>query len=102
MKKIEELAEQILINIDGMTDLLYQGKVTEGYSLLNNVINQMDQLIRQIVSYQNESNNRIVDETKLLGSVEEAFKAMEGKDTVLLADIFNYDIKEQLEMIVNQ
>lgn len=102
MKTIEELAKQILKNIDGMTELLYQEKVTEGYTLLNNVISQMDQLIRQIVFYQNETDKIIVDEKKLLGSVEEAFQAMEGKDTVLLADIFSYDIKEQLEQILNQ
>lgn len=102
MNNIKELANQILESIDKMTELLYQEKVTEGYALLNGVIGQMDQLIKQIVTYQNEKNERIVDETKLLGSVEEAFKAMEAKDIVLLADIFNYDIKEQLEQVVNQ
>ncbi len=100
MNKIVSLASQVYKDIDNMTELLYQEKVTEGYAKLNSVVTQMDQLINSIVAYQNQTNEKIIDEVKLLGSVEEAFQAMESQDIVLLADIFSYDIKEQLECLV--
>lgn len=100
MNKIVSLASQVYKDIDNMTELLYQEKVTEGYAKLNSVVTQMDQLINSIVAYQSQTNEKIIDEVKLLGSVEEAFQAMESQDIVLLADIFSYDIKEQLECLV--
>ena len=102
MDKIVSLASQVYENIDKMTELLYQEKVNEGYASLNTVVTQMDQLIKSIVAFQSQSNQKIIDETKLLSSVEEAFKAMEAQDTVLLADIFSYDIKEQLECFIQE
>lgn len=100
MNKIVHLASQIYKDIDNMTELLYQEKVNEGYAVLNTVVTQMDQLINNIVAYQNQTKQKIIDEVKLLESVEEAFRAMESQDAVLLADIFSYDIKEQLECLV--
>lgn len=100
MDIIINLANQVCEKIDVMTELLYQENVTEGYSILNTVIAQMDQLINHISAYQTKTSQTIVDEQKLLGSVGEAFQAMEEKDIVLLADIFNYDIKEQLEQLI--
>jgi len=101
MDMIISLGNQVREKIDRMTELLYQENVTEGYSILSSVIAQMDQLINHIAAYQAKTGQTIIDEQKLLGSVGEALQAMEEKDIVLLADIFNYDIKEQIEQLVN-
>lgn len=101
MDIIINLANQVCEKIDVMTELLYQENITEGYSILNTLIAQMDQLINHISVYQTKTSQTIVDEQRLLGSVGEAFQAMEEKDIVLLADIFNYDIKEQLEQLIH-
>lgn len=102
MKKIKELTQELINHIDEMTDCLYQNNEQKGYAMLNDFIIKMETLIGEIRNYQNESNSRIVDEEKLLSTVGEAFGAMQEKDIVLLADIFNYDIKEQLEMLLEE
>ena len=100
MKKIVEMTKELLNYIEEMTDCLYQNKEKEGYVLLNTVIVKMEQVLGEIISYQKVNSLRIVDEEKLLGAVEEAFKAMQEKDSVLIADIFSYDIKEHLELMI--
>ena len=100
MKNIRELAKELINQIDEMTELLYQNKEKEGYELLNGFIVNMEKLIGEISSYQAQEQKKVVDEEKLLGTVGEAFSAMQENDIVLLADIFSYDIKEQLEQIL--
>lgn len=100
MEKMKELATELLNHIDEMTDQLYQNNEREGYEMLSSFIVKMESLIKEISVYQSENNEKILDEEKLLNSVGEAFKAMQEKDIVLLADIFSYDIKEQLEQIL--
>lgn len=99
MNEIINVAKNIHEQIEDMTEFLYQEKITEGCASLNPILVQMEQLIQEILVYQNGTGQRIMDETKLLGSVQEALQALEAKDYVLLADIFRYDIKEQLEQI---
>lgn len=96
---IRELARKLLVEIDDLTELLYQSKEKEGYVILEQVVMDLQNLITGIVSYQQENNLKIVDENQLLESVGQAFQAMQEKDHVLLADIFSYDIKEQLEQL---
>lgn len=102
MKKIREMTSELLSHIDEMTDLLYQNNEKKGYEMLNVFIIKMEALIGEIRSYQTANNVKVVDEEKLLGSVGEAFKAMQEKDIVLLADIFSYDVKEQLEELLEE
>ncbi|SET23332.1 hypothetical protein [[Clostridium] polysaccharolyticum] len=101
MKKIAEGAKELLNEIDEMTELFYQNKVQEGFLALNVFIEKLEKLLAEISSYQIESNRKVVDEEKLLSSVKEAFKAMQEQDSVLLADLFSYDIKEQLEQVLD-
>jgi hypothetical protein len=100
MKKIAELTKELLNGMDEMTELFYQNKVQEGFLILNVFIEKLEKLLAEISSYQIENNRKVVDEEKLLGSVGEAFQAMQEQDSVLLADLFNYDIKEQLEQVL--
>lgn len=100
MKKIEELSKDLLNGIDGMTELFYQNKMQEGFAALNIFIGKMENLLAEIANYQKENNQKIVAEEKLLGTVGEAFQAMQEQDSILLADLFQYDLKEQLEQIL--
>lgn len=98
--KIEDLARKLLDDIDTMTELLYQNREKEGYALLDPVLGELQNLITVVASFQQENGIAILDHEKMLASVGEAFQAMQGKDHVLVADIFSYIVREQLEQLV--
>lgn len=102
MKEIIELVSSILNEIDKMTEPLYQEKEEEGLAYLNKIIEKIEGLIGHIASYQSQCGSKIIDEEQLLGTIGTAFEALQEKDMVLLADIFHYDIKGQLEQIMQE
>lgn len=100
MQEMVVLANDLLDSIDRMIEPLYQEKEEEGVALLNVVIGKIETMIGYIVAYQTKNAVKLVDENKLLGTVGEAFQALQNKDIVLLADIFNYDVRKQIEQIL--
>ncbi|WP_092558978.1 hypothetical protein [Anaeromicropila populeti] len=100
MENIVELAKLMQEKINIMTELFYQQN-TNAYQYLNVILEGLTQLINLLVQYQAENNEKILDEQELLQSITEAFTAMQEGDNVLLADLFSYNIKEQLQTLID-
>lgn len=91
----------VIIKIEEITDLLYKQEKRLAYSKLNNAIADLSSLIDQL--FQLSSQNELInfDIHSMVSKLGEALQAMQDEDNVLLADILQYEIKEQLQEICN-
>ena len=99
--EIKDLLQQTVLAIEGVTDLFYKQKEKEGYQDLNKTIglisNSMDQLIGSI------GDNEVPEQCQeIIKHLEDALRAMEVRDTILLADILQYELKEKFETLIDQ
>lgn len=92
MKVIIDIINE-MINL--VTDDFYRQKENEGYKQLNELILTLIEFNNEL-SLETKYDKEISELKRILG---EALSALEKKDTVLLADILEYDLKELLESI---
>lgn len=92
--------EKAILSIDDTTALFYQQKIEEGYKKLESTIILLSETINDIYAYELAGNQIGMEENQLVETLTEAMKAMEEKDTVLLSDILQYDLKEIFEKIL--
>jgi hypothetical protein len=92
--KIDDAIQIIELN----TDLFYQNKIDEGYKYLDSTLVKISVAIEEVIKYQENSGQDIQGE-KIVGILTEAMDALEKKDTLLLADILQYELKELLEEV---
>ncbi len=90
MIEINQLVNEITV----VTDYLYQQRLSEGYKGLDGLLANIMTVIDQLFSYKTSASFSF-DENKLVKSLTEAMKAMEVKDSIMLADILSLDIMEQ-------
>jgi len=98
--KVDKL-DDVIQTIDLNTDLFYQNKINEGYSCLDKTLGKISEAIEEIIKYQASSGQDIQGD-KIIKILTEALKALEKKDSLLLADILQYDLKELLVEIRNE
>ncbi len=91
--------EVLITQIEQMNELFYQQKNTEGYATLDLVLAFLMQILGEIYQYQFEDNSVEHDKIELNNILAEAMKAIERKDTVLVADIFQHELIGRLENI---
>ncbi len=96
--------ELVILNqkIDAVTELFYQQKEAQAYQGMAFLVDSMDKALQNILLYKSEHPEAEIDQVKIVSSLMEAMKAMEEKDTVLLADILNYELKETFTSIVEK
>jgi len=99
MNNVKEILITTITKIEKVTDLFYKQKNTEGYAELNSTLLNITTAIDQLFEYKLENNSITIDENKLISNLTEAMHAMEEKDTILLADILQYEIMEQFKNI---
>lgn len=89
MEERMEKLEQVLEEIEKVTGLFYQQKANEGFKETNILIGMLMEL-EQIM------NGTDYDVSEWARGLTEAMEALESKDTVLFADILQYDIADQI------
>lgn len=94
--------EQIMQQIDHVTELFYQQKEQEGYSALNDLLSNLATSIDVLYQYKQQHEEIAFDEQEFQAALVDAMNALEEKDTVLLADVLKYDIYEKYEAVVEQ
>lgn len=95
---IKEYISATKEKIKQVVDLFYQQKNQEGYQELIKVIDSLSEIIALMEKEQ--SNLELVEKNnKLLYSLNNVTDAMINKDTVLQADILNYEITDILDEI---
>lgn len=102
MQSIKGIFAQTIIDIEEVTECFYKQKNKEGYARLDGVLESISSAVDKIFEYKLENNSIEIDETRLISTLTDAMKAIEEKDTILLADIFQYEILEQFQKISNQ
>lgn len=98
--------KKIIVNavqlIRETTELFYQQRVKEGYNKMQDTIAGIMQVVDVLHEYKSVHEEFSLDETRIAGSLTEAMNAMEAGDTVLLADILEYDFIEYLQELSSE
>lgn len=98
MRELKKLIQQVIQEICEISDYLYQQKTAKGYEALNGTLEKIMNIADRLFSISG-NNPDFFDGPTLVESLSFAMKAMEEKDSVLLADILVYEIAGQLQEI---
>lgn len=98
-KKVVETTIQI---IRETTELFYQQKVKEAYAKMQETIDNILKAVDVLHEYMVKNEGFGLEEERLVTSLTDAMNAMQAGDTVLLADILEYDFVEYLQELVVQ
>lgn len=91
---MELILEQIIERIDRITDKFYKQEPQEGLKLLNQSLNLISNGIEQLIK-ECPSGEVSMEYQEIIKYLKEALIAMEERDTILLADILQYELKER-------
>lgn len=93
-----EDVKSIVCEIDEIADLFYMQRNNEAYNKLNGALVQISDILFKL-SVDKDIAIR-VDINKLNEVLHDAMNAMEKKDSVLLADILQYELVEQFNNLI--
>lgn len=82
------------------TELFYQQKVKEAYGKMQDTLTSISQTVDALHEYKSVNEGFALEEERIVASLTEAMNAMKAGDTVLLADILEYDFIEYLEELL--
>ncbi len=85
--------------IQETTELFYQQKQEAAFQKMGNVLTQILAAVDTLHQYAEQKEDFSFDEARVASSLTEAMEAMEAGDTVLLADILQYDFAEYLQEV---
>lgn len=98
MSNLKDWIISVVILFEEAATLFYQQKSQEAYAKLLQGIDELTIIIGKLDEIPvNDSLN--IDKNKLLNTLMEAMHALEDRDTVLIADILQYDLVDQLKAI---
>lgn len=97
MSQEKKVITNTVQTVRGTTELFYQQKDKEGYIKMQDTIAGIMQVVDVLHEYKCVHEEFSLDETRIAGALTEAMNAMEAGDTVLLADILEYDFIEYLQ-----
>lgn len=102
MGQEREIVENAIQVIRETTGLFYQQKIKEAYDKMQNTIDGILKAVDTLHAYKNENKAFGLDEDRFVTSLTDAMNAMQAGDTVLLADILEYDFVEYLQELTEQ
>lgn len=97
MAQEKECILQTIRIIQQTTELFYRQKQEEGFQKMQDTVAAITQMVDKLHQYKEEHENFAYDELVVVKSLTEAMDAIEAGDTVLLADILEYDFVEYLQ-----
>lgn len=100
MNQKKELVVNTIERIKETVDLFYQQKQKTALNELNTVLVDITASIDVLFEYKAAHTEFALDEAKITESLKEAMEALQNMDTVLLADILQYDFVEYMEELV--
>lgn len=86
----------LLEKIDQMTERLYQRKINEGYAMLTNNMSEIGTAVAKEVE---NIGNQKADINRILDAMNMASDAIRVNDSILIADLFHYEIRPELEKL---
>lgn len=100
MSELNISLQELLQSIEHTTDLFYQQKIEDGYIQIQNTVNLLYKAINNLYLHTANGNDIGFDGDKIVRLLTDAMNAMEEKDTILLSDILQYELKEEFEKIL--
>lgn len=94
MNQIKDIVEQI----SGVSNLFYQNKINEGYKELEKLLADFSLLLDGL--YQRGILS--MEDTIVLDILRNTMSAMEQGDSLLVADILEYELKDVLLELMNE
>ena len=102
MEQLRKAIEETIKCVEATASLFYQQKNQEGFQALEPLINGIMTTVNHIQDYQ-LSGHKIIFEDQIFNTVlTAAMKAIEEKDTVLIADILIYEVNEMFQESINR
>lgn len=101
MNEEKEKFIRALKAIDITTELFYQQKSKEGYGCFEDIINCVTELINYMSNQKGKEYNVDINEKEITSILYNAMQSMEANDTILLADILQYELKEEIQRLMN-
>lgn len=95
----EVLLKQMISTIDDITDKFYKQEEQEGYQLLNQSLDMIARIMEWLII--DNIDTTPTKHLEIIKYLEEALQAMEAKDTILLADILQYELRERFQVILD-
>lgn len=92
--QIKDIVEQI----SGVSNLFYQNKINEGYKDLEKLLGDFSLLLDGFY----QSGILSMEDTVVLDILRNTMSAMEQGDTLLVADILEYELKDVLLELMNE
>ena len=102
MEDTEKIIQTAILAIEEVTVLFYQQQENLGYNKLNPALNKIELALNEIFRLKNDNNEIQIDEQRIIGRLSDAMEALAIKDSVLLADILQYEVAEQFKNIMEQ
>lgn len=99
--KMKENIEQLLKDFMEVSDLFYKQKNSEAHNKLLLLLNDIENAMNDLVNLKQEDKNILFDEAKINEILLQAMNALENSDYILLADLINYELKEQFEKVMD-
>lgn len=101
MSEQKELVLKTIEDVKDTVDLFYQQKDAEAFGKFITVLEEMAEAIDALFIYKTEHEGFEMDEAKVCDILKDAMGALQNTDSVLLADILQYDFVEYIEEIVD-
>lgn len=92
----KEIIDKIVDLISNVADLFYQDKLHEGYVRLEELLGELSLTVENLYQVGILS----AEDTSILDILKEIMCAMEQKDTLLIADMLEYELKDTLLQLV--
>lgn len=89
---MKDKLDNLIKKIQQMSELFYQQKNVEGFEYLDQVLEELIQSMNELYNYKFEDNSMECDKIEINDILIRIMKAMEIKDTVLIADIFFHEL----------
>ena len=102
MMDLKQAVQKLSEAIGKTTELFYTQKEAEGYRAFGLLLEPMSGLLDSLFSVRAVQGKPEFDEKELVQLLNDAVNAMEARDSVLLADILQYDFLDRLEQIAGQ
>lgn len=101
MNELSNTLKKVINNINAAVELFYTQKEIQGYNKVNETINDISRTMELLLS--RVEGEQIPDNyMEIIKYLQESLSAIETKDTILLADILQYEIKERFEIILRE
>lgn len=100
MKELDMGIQKLIDRMQQVADLLYQQKLKKGFKLFNDVLGELMTMAEGLFT-DNAAGSCVLDPQRFITNLQEAMKAMENGDCVLLADILVFEISGQLQELLD-